>query len=182
MTNSSDVKVTDEDDFPPCGMMIKAKDTIMKERNWIKVSYGYLKRRIRKGKKEHSQLHAKKKRKKSRANSRQKKRSAVGAGVPALLHEERVIARAKEASLHPSSTRKTSPMERRHPGNFLLMWCQRTFRRLSSCAETRVRSAACYWAGYSTHLHGGRRPRCVVAGFVERGPAARSTRAELLGD
>ena len=29
----------------------------------------------------------------------------------------------------------------------------------------------------STHLHGGRRWRCVVAGFFERGPTARGTRA-----
>ena len=34
----------------------------------------------------------------------------------------------------------------------------------------------------STHLHGGCRLRYVKAGFIERGPAARSTRAELLGD
>ena len=34
----------------------------------------------------------------------------------------------------------------------------------------------------TSFLHGGPRLRCVVTGFIERGPAARSTGAELLGD
>ena len=42
--------------------------------------------------------------------------------------------------------------------------------------------AACYWFGFPLIFPGGSQPRCVVAGFVERGPAARSTRAELFGD
>ena len=32
--HGNDLKVTDEDDFPSCSMMIKAKNIIMKERMW----------------------------------------------------------------------------------------------------------------------------------------------------
>ena len=62
--------------------------------------------------------------------------------------------------------------------------CSHSVKELSgggqNCAEAREHSAACYWAAFPVICHGGRRPRHVVAGLVERGLAVGSTRAEVL--
>ena len=80
-------------------------------------------------------------------------------------------------------TSVTSLMKRRHPGNFLSIWCQELSGdcQVAQKLETAV-PPVCYWSGFSSHLQGECRPRCGVAGFVERGPSAKSTRAELLGE
>ena len=96
------VKISDEDGDLSRSMTIKAKEAVRR---------GDL---VRRNQKEQSHQQAKKERKEkeSTANSRQtqKNESVVGAGVPAQLHEERVIARARRRVCTPNSTSETSLM------------------------------------------------------------------------
>ena len=137
----------------------------MKERNWIEVSYGYLKRRIRLGKKRAQPTAGQKKRaqptagkKKSTANSKPKKKSTANSR------------QKKEHSQLQATTSAVGAGGVKEPSEFG-----------QSCAETRDRSAACFELGF--HSSAWRTSITLrVAGFAERGPTARSIRAELLGD
>ena len=91
----------------------------------------------------------------------------VGVGVPSPLHEERVITRARRRVFTPSSTSETSPTERCQ----LVTSCK-AFRRWSNLLRNPRAQCSLSLDWVLAHLHGGRRPRCVVAGFLERGPAA----------
>ena len=154
----------------PCNIVTNYRGTrfvflrapILKERNWIKVSYGYLKRRIGQWKKSTANSRQKKEKKnKSTAQQQSIFESEVGAGVPASLHEKRVIACTKNRSCTLSSSSETSPMERCHPGNFLVTWCQRTFRQRPKLRRNLRTQCSLLLGCVSAHLHGGRRLRCV---------------------
>ena len=69
-----------------------------------------------------------------------------------------------------------------HSENFPLCGVREFSGGGQSCAEARHHFAACYWAAFLLICHGGRRPRYVVAGPVERGPVVGSTRADVCGD
>ena len=137
----------------------------MKERNWIEVSYGYLKRRIRLGKKEHSQQQAKKK-EHSQLQAKKKEHSQQQAKKKSTANSRQ----KKEHSQLQATTSAVGAGGVKEPSEFG-----------QSCAETRDRSAACFELGF--HSSAWRTSITLrVAGFAERGPTARSIRAELLGD
>ena len=54
-------------------------------------------------------------------------------------------------------------------------------QEVCTVAKTLEKSAACCWVGFPFIFQRGRRPRCAVAGLVERGSSAYSTRTELFG-
>ena len=120
----SDVQVTDEDGFLPYGMMIIAKDTIMKEQNWINVPFG--------------------KKKEDRAKTEQAYRQRGCVSASAARHWRSVARGARdcmreEASLRPEFYQRDVTDECCHPGSFLLMWCQRAFRTWSKlCRNQRL--------------------------------------------
>ena len=72
-------------------------------------------------------------------------------------------------------------MECGHSDNFLLVWCQRVVWRWSKLRRSSRSLCSLLLGCVSILLHGGRRPRYIVAGLVERGVAGGSTRADLYG-
>ena len=90
----------------------------------------------------------------------------------------------EEASLHPEFNQRDVTGGTLSPWKFLIDVVSRSLQEMVKVAVKPAGTLSSFFFGcrVSTHLRGGRRPRCVVAVFVERGPAARSTRAELVGE
>ena len=132
------------------------------------------------GQKKQSQQQEKKK---SKANSRpeKKKLNIVGASVPAPLHEERVIARARRRVFIPSSTSETPPMNAVTLKTSVDV-VSKSFHLVVKATQIPKYAVQPMIGLVYADRYGGRRPRCVVAGFLARGLAARSIRAEVLGD
>ena len=89
-----------------------------------------------------------------------REKNVVGVGVLAPLHEERVFTHAK-AGLHRELYQRDVTDGTLSPCNFL-----QSFQEVVKFACSLLLD----WV-YAL-LHGGRRPRCVVAGFLEKGLAA----------
>ena len=105
----------------------------------------------------------------------QEKNSVVGAVVPAL-HEERVTACARKRACTLSPASETSLMNAVTPV-LPVDVVSKSLQEMVKVAPKPEHAAEPVLGRVSTHLHGGRRWRCVVAGFVGRGPTARGTRA-----
>ena len=69
----------------------------------------------------------------------------------------------EQPKLHLEFYQRMSLMERCHPENFLLMWCQRAFGRWLKVAQKLENVVQPFNGWVSTHLHGG---RCVMAGLL----------------